>query len=114
LRHLSPADPLTFFTLARPRPTLFPYTTLFRSHSSQNARRASARADGHHRRDRRQQMVAGDRGDRRRVKPASSTSRISNYVRCQIDRESTRLNSSHVKNSYAVFCFEQKKQLAAK
>src|SRR5690606_41554797 len=25
-------------------------------------------------------------------------------VECQLDRKSTRLNSSHVKNSYAVFC----------
>src|SRR5690606_40891441 len=28
-----------------------------------------------------------------------------------VDRKSTRLNSSHVKNSYAVFCFIKKKKL---
>src|SRR5690606_42135956 len=30
--------------------------------------------------------------------------------RAQRDRKSTRLNSSHVKNSYAVFCLKKKKQ----
>src|SRR5690606_41921339 len=29
----------------------------------------------------------------------------------QLDRKSTRLNSSHVKISYAVFCLKKKKQL---
>src|SRR5207302_9703964 len=32
-------------------------------------------------------------------------------VICQLDRKSTRLNSSHVKISYAVFCLKKKKKI---
>src|SRR5690625_5699304 len=35
-------------------------------------------------------------------------------VREQIDRKSTRLNSSHVANSYAVFCFKNTKQTSTR
>src|SRR5690606_40721589 len=31
------------------------------------------------------------------------------FVKAVLDRKSTRLNSSHVKNSYAVFCLKKKK-----
>src|SRR3712207_7691546 len=34
--------------------------------------------------------------------------RISNYLLWQIDRKSTRLNSSHANISYAVFCLKKK------
>src|SRR5436305_11642770 len=62
-----------------PRSTLFPYTTLFRS----SAREADpVRGAGRRRQDR-----AGE-GE---------------------DRKSTRLNSSHVRISYAVFCLKKKK-----
>src|SRR5215475_7563686 len=63
-----------------PRSTLFPYTTLFRP----PARSPPGRAAG--------VRAAGgsDRGAR--------------------DRKSTRLNSSHVKISYAVFCLEKKRE----
>src|SRR2546429_2040191 len=66
-----------------PRSTLFPYTTLFRSH-------------GHHRRHRRPR--APDRRAQHRQGPADPAE----------DRKSTRLNSSHGYISYAVFCFEKK------
>src|SRR5690606_39878649 len=39
---------------------------------------------------------------------------ISVTPRTLIDRKSTRLNSSHVKNSYAVFCLKKKSLAAAK
>src|SRR5437870_11519970 len=78
-----------FFSLIRrpPRSTLFPYTTLFRSRRAPAAAaarggRASARAHRLHRR------LRGARGR---------------------DRKSTRLNSSHVAISYAVFCLKKKK-----
>src|SRR5438874_10439909 len=64
-----------------PRSILFPYTTLFRS--------AYGRAPGGRRRDRRRHK----RSRRRR------------------DRKSTRLNSSHVEISYAVFCLKKKRNL---
>src|SRR5204862_1245054 len=66
-----------------PRSTLFPYTTLFRS---------SQRRPG----------LPPRRIDRPdRSGPRRPTS---------IDRKSTRLNSSHVEISYAVFCLKKKKK----
>src|SRR5256885_10738844 len=64
-----------------PRSTLFPYTTLFRSP------RLPVGADG--------------RGPR-----ASSSARDGR--RAPGDRKSTRLNSSHLVISYAVFCLKKK------
>src|SRR3989442_2416110 len=76
-----------------PRSTLFPYTTLFRSH-----------------------MPAPRKEDQQ------SVPMLANYLFCAlagttwyfqfffytIDRKSTRLNSSHVRISYAVFCLKKK------
>src|SRR2546429_4942800 len=64
-----------------PRSTLFPYTTLFRSHF----------VDVHHRDLYRQGLLVA--ADQRRA-----------------DRKSTRLNSSHGYISYAVFCLKKKKK----
>src|SRR5690625_6458517 len=73
---------LFFFVIRRPpRATLFPYTTLFRSHGRRRRRwRRSGPA---------------------RPPPGRRPSRRG-------DRKSTRLNSSHVANSYAVFCLKKK------
>src|SRR5438874_5998131 len=89
----------------RLRSTLFPYTTLFRSELTQAAKRKilglnSARIYG----------LAGaaeasEHGKYRPV-PADYASRMSR----QLDRKSTRLNSSHVEISYAVFCLKKKKK----
>src|SRR5437773_4932102 len=90
------------------RPTLFPYTTLFRSISTrvQRGNRGDGRGFGK-RRD------AGGRGGwpfaggvrgharRLRVSPAATAGAG--------DRKSTRLNSSHITISYAVFCLKKKK-----
>src|SRR5436309_15749309 len=74
-----------FFLMIRrpPRSTLFPYTTLFRSpaRASWPPRTGSPRPRPH--------TPAGPRSG---------------------DRKSTRLNSSHVKISYAVFCLKKKKK----
>src|SRR3989442_5583769 len=75
-----------------PRSTLFPYTTLFRSQL------ARPPAGGVPRRDRR-----GRRGHHRGPQPPERRSRRG-------DRKSTRLNSSHVRISYAVFCLKKKKK----
>src|SRR5256885_5281984 len=72
-----------------PRSTLFPYTTLFRSGGDA---RALVGDD-----DRR---PAGRRGVG--AEPDAALRR---------DRKSTRLNSSHLVNSYAVFCLKKKKTL---
>src|SRR5437867_10514648 len=71
-----------------PRSTLFPYTTLFRSHA--------VHRQHERRRERREVQVAA-----RVVAPL--------LVRAA-DRKSTRLNSSHRTISYAVFCLKKKKR----
>src|SRR5256885_12112950 len=77
-----------------PRSTLFPYTTLFRSVG------ASARAafDDH--------GLAEPVGQPLRDQPRRDVGRAA----WRIDRKSTRLNSSHLVISYAVFCLKKKKR----
>src|SRR5690606_39846555 len=97
----------------RLRATLFPYTTLFRSSNAAEAREVKAVADAHpdlvvmeafHYRyhpfaERLQAIVAsGELGTIERVETAMC------FPLLKRDRKSTRLNSSHVKISYAVFC----------
>src|SRR5256885_6985347 len=91
-----------------PRSTLFPYTTLFRSRP-QGARRALAprRAGGGLRPSalsrRRSAREAAD-GAARQALPEIAGARL----REDRDRKSTRLNSSHLVISYAVFCLKKK------
>src|SRR5262245_66410999 len=82
-----------FFLIIRrpPRSTLFPYTTLFRSpilpassYSSHGSSPACTRVD-----------------------PGAG----STLVQAGEDRKSTRLNSSHLGISYAVFCLKKKKTM---
>src|SRR5438874_9379847 len=72
--------------MIRPPPTstLFPYTTLFRSNCVVDFRRTEWKSR------------------RRLTSPAQSRP-------VERDRKSTRLNSSHVEISYAVFCLKKKK-----
>src|SRR5256885_14587460 len=80
---------LFFFLMIRrpPRSTLFPYTTLFRS-----------LAHGQHG----QLATCGDQ----RVRLEGQRG----HAVLGIDRKSTRLNSSHLVISYAVFCLKKKKK----
>src|SRR5438477_1190667 len=95
---------MLFFFLIIPRPprsTLFPYTTLFRSGS---------------------EGPAAFDASRRACKPAchpgvravldGTASNRDRHGRSFGDRKSTRLNSSHMSISYAVFCLKKKKQEA--
>src|SRR3989442_11606749 len=76
-----------------PRSTLFPYTTLFRSpHASQES------ADPHG--ERRRPIRRTGRHDSLRDGPEPDPPPDQ-------DRKSTRLNSSHVRISYAVFCLRK-------
>src|SRR2546427_7963669 len=80
-----------------PRSTLFPYTTLFRSHPE---------AHGHVERGHRA-IGLDDRGGRRRHHVGEPRRR--GQLAQERDRKSTRLNSSHSQISYAVFCLKKKK-----
>src|SRR6266498_5528815 len=76
-----------FFLMIRrpPRSTLFPYTTLFRSHNLRTGRVID-------------------------VDDTSQSVERTRHSLCREDRKSTRLNSSHVRTSYAVFCLKKKKK----
>src|SRR5690554_7315008 len=84
-----------------PRSTLFPYTTLFRSASFGDAE-VDHRANEH-----RTQPQSGGLG-------GTVQTHIEIGQLRQADRKSTRLNSSHVRISYAVFCLKKKKQHTTK
>src|SRR5260221_9451732 len=77
-----------------PRSTLFPYTTLFRSHELGHVLVGSADEDPF-------DLRIGREAPRSRPDP--EVERI-------LDRKSTRLNSSHTVISYAVFCLKKKKK----
>src|SRR5438034_4443634 len=68
-----------------PRSTLFPYTTLFRSHE-------------------RHREVLSQRQVQAVIEAETEP------LRDDQDRKSTRLNSSHTVISYAVFCLKKKKK----
>src|SRR3712207_8233087 len=78
-----------------PRSTLFPYTTLFRSHPAVRPHELLER----------RHLV--------RVLPVAAVDddvrAVRERVRARQDRKSTRLNSSHANISYAVFCLKKKK-----
>src|SRR5256885_16953149 len=76
-----------FFLMIRrpPRSTLFPYTTLFRSLIAPRP------------------LDQGDPAERQTCEP-----RLRSRGSHQVDRKSTRLNSSHLVISYAVFCLKKK------
>src|SRR5436309_12691908 len=84
-----------------PRSTLFPYTTLFRSSSSVVDESGAVLTSS----------VLLLLYARPTVPSATSSARLSPKSRPRGDRKSTRLNSSHVKISYAVFCLKKKKEL---
>src|SRR2546426_9187927 len=87
-----------------PRSTLFPYTTLFRSDLTQ----AEAVSDLIHARTELSLAAANEQ-------LAGKLSQRINQLRDDMmkvlaDRKSTRLNSSHLVISYAVFCLKKKKK----
>src|SRR5690349_22407422 len=74
-----------------PRSTLFPYTTLFRSRHGEP-------------------LLCEDPPPRFRNRKENRLVGAANCSRDEAtDRKSTRLNSSHVEISYAVFCLKKKK-----
>src|SRR5690554_7579987 len=97
-----------------PRSTLFPYTTLFRSTSwamryvsipeeqpLQSNKQVAARLDNTEKFTTYMKL-----GDHATLADEPTTFGGNNFG----DRKSTRLNSSHVRISYAVFCLKKKKK----
>src|SRR3712207_7329479 len=88
-----------------PRSTLFPYTTLFRSHGqSHHAAGALPIPAG---------LQVVDHDFTLRLSPTAIAAGEKQALRFEImrggeDRKSTRLNSSHANISYAVFCLKKK------
>src|SRR2546430_4189310 len=83
-----------------PRSTLFPYTTLFRSHMKAPMLADLIMQAGIPPQELDQALVARMNGQ------------VAQAPRPQeLDRKSTRLNSSHSQISYAVFCLKKKKSI---
>src|SRR5690242_21330895 len=90
-----------------PRSTLFPYTTLFRSARgediSENLRGTS---------DLGKAVVERREAEAHEIGRAEVANHAARDQR--LDRKSTRLNSSHMSISYAVFCLKKKKIIDSK
>src|SRR5258707_2674079 len=86
-----------------PRSTLFPYTTLFRSRPFDDGAAALA-----------QEMPGHDVGmvlqDREHDLVPCPHPLDPERIGDEIDRKSTRLNSSHANISYAAFCLKKKQR----
>src|SRR5690606_40142266 len=97
-RRLSPPSAIRLIvTRHPPRPPPFPYTTLFRSWAARfglDSEQLTGDA----------QATAG----RRRQHHYGLSQQHAGVHEAPTDRKSTRLNSSHVKSSYAVFCLKKK------
>src|SRR3712207_6884018 len=102
-----------FFLMIRrpPRSTLFPYTTLFRSRVSggeddrhRTAPAVERMAPGERHVDHQPTRVA-QREDPE-VAPGGDADAVG-HDPLEVDRKSTRLNSSHANISYAVFCLKK-------
>src|SRR5260221_3464665 len=90
-----------------PRSTLFPYTTLFRSHHGEQEDDRQAREKNIQRNFVRS-FLPGRSLDEFDHAVEKGFTRIKTPN--EIDRKSTRLNSSHTVISYAVFCLKNKKK----
>src|SRR5690606_40421631 len=103
--------PFLVMIMRQPRSTLFPYTTLFRSLNASQASEVLTKA------------LLGEREQLKtfgiQINEADITTRLATKGQKDFtgaalaqakDRKSTRLNSSHVKISYAVFCLKKKKK----
>src|SRR5256885_12147576 len=90
-----------FFLMIRrpPRSTLFPYTTLFRSYRAVLGRHVGGIDD----------VLEADRNAVERAdRLAAALALVGGAGLRKRDRKSTRLNSSHLVISYAVFCLKKK------
>src|SRR5689334_24309164 len=79
-----------------PRSTLFPYTTLFRSENAELRKKFA-------------KIEARNAELKARIAKLEDK-QLQNEIVKNLDRKSTRLNSSHSSISYAVFCLKKKKK----
>src|SRR5256885_13054879 len=87
-----------------PRSTLFPYTTLFRSESVATVGVTLTRGNS------KNFLATGAVGTKRTwAHDEALLGASAGYGENTVDRKSTRLNSSHLVISYAVFCLKKKK-----
>src|SRR4051812_49993879 len=85
-----------------PRSPLFPYTTLFRSTTPEAAQRKAQEIEA--------TLKSGaDFATVARARSEDPNSAMQGGSLGFVDRKSTRLNSSHMSISYAVFCLKKKK-----
>src|SRR5256885_8601604 len=96
-----------------PRSTLFPYTTLFRSYAAHIAAQLGAHVikvklpSAHL-----EQAAAKKVYESTQVPIGTLAERVRHVVQAdRQDRKSTRLNSSHLVISYAVFCLKKNKKI---
>src|SRR5690606_41195905 len=108
-----PSPTLRFVFRIRPPPrsTLFPYTTLFRS---ERVHRMSPRASRPYLKLNcaalSETLLESELFGHERGAFTGAVQAKQGLLETAEDRKSTRLNSSHVKISYAVFCLKKKKQ----
>src|SRR5699024_12631273 len=105
----STSTTLAFSSMLRhpPTSTLFPYTTLFRSKKLCWQYNQTGPEEGERRKEILQQLL-GDCHPLTFIEPSFHCDYGFNI---HTDRKSTRLNSSHVSISYAVFCLKKKKHI---
>src|SRR2546426_1783955 len=89
-----------------PRSTLFPYTTLFRSRLTVHLRDRPDRTEKQAGQKEKAQQVGRIHVNARRQHTPTAKHQQ------RQDRKSTRLNSSHLVISYAVFCLKKKKRIS--
>src|SRR5947209_12787485 len=93
----------------RPRSTLFPYTTLFRSKTTTvQILSTLIKADGGEARVAGHDVAREPDAIRAAIGVTGQFSAVDNLLTGEEDRKSTRLNSSHANISYAVFCLKKK------
>src|SRR5207302_10130522 len=95
-------------TVPPPRPTLFPYTTLFRSQTTRDLVTTSLTVEEKSTGEYRVQVDTKPNPQTRVFDGKNAWVQAGQNAR---DRKSTRLNSSHVKISYAVFCLKKKNEM---
>src|SRR5690554_7252041 len=105
---------VVLFLMSRqpPQSTLFPYTTLFRSGASSQFSSIPMNFFRGSQEEYQADYIITGQWSKKALKEAKRYGRVNVAASTEDngDRKSTRLNSSHVRISYAVFCLKKKNQ----